>query len=132
MTSCALPNSDVLDVAFFIWKYLRRDEVIFEVGETFYAQTVTFGLRIACDGRTMPIFAFSYGLRRATLRCSYDLHSLYDFVIISTFTIIFKDCTSLWPVDTSLVASYGHPAMIVRSPHDFYDNLGTVSRVKQN
>ena len=28
---------------------------------------VTFGLRLACDDRTMPFFAFSCGLRRVTL-----------------------------------------------------------------
>ena len=51
---------------------------------------VTFGLLLACDDRTMPIFAFWCGLRRVTLRCpddsttSYDLRSLYDFVIVCT------------------------------------------------
>ena len=51
---------------------------------------LTFGLRLACDDRTMPIFAFSCGLRRVTLRClydsttSYDLRSLYDFLIVCT------------------------------------------------
>ena len=54
--------------------------------------SVTFGLRLACDDRTMPFFAFSCGLRRVTLRCpydsttSYDLRSLYDFVIVSAIT----------------------------------------------
>ena len=53
---------------------------------------VTFGLRLACDDRTMPFFAFSFGLRRVTLRCpcdsttSYDLLSLYYFVIVCTIT----------------------------------------------
>ena len=44
---------------------------------------VTFGLRLACDDRTMPFFAFSCGLRRLT---SYDLRSLYDLVIVCTIT----------------------------------------------
>ena len=53
---------------------------------------VTFGLRVAFDDRTMPIFAFSCGLPRVILRCPYDsttscdLRSLYDFVIVCTIT----------------------------------------------
>ena len=53
---------------------------------------VTFGLRLACDYRTMQIFAFPCSLRRVILRChydsttSYDLHCLYDFVIVCTIT----------------------------------------------
>ena len=53
---------------------------------------VTFGLRLACNDRTMPFYAFSCGLRRVTLRCpydsttSYDLRSLYDLVIVCTIT----------------------------------------------
>ena len=57
-----------------------------------YGVPWTLGLRLACDDRTMPIFAFSCGLRRVTLRCpydsttSYDLRSLYDFVIVCIIT----------------------------------------------
>ena len=53
--------------------------------------SVTFGLRLACDDRTMPFFAFSCGPRRVT-RCSYhsttsyDFRSLYDLVIVCTIT----------------------------------------------
>ena len=31
--------------------------------------SITFGLRLACDDRAMPFFAFSCGLRRVSLRC---------------------------------------------------------------
>ena len=54
----------------------------------------TFVLRLACDNRTMPIFACSCGLHRIILRCpydsttSYDLRSLYDCVIVCTITNI--------------------------------------------
>ena len=54
--------------------------------------SVTFDLRLACDDRTMPIFAFACDLRRVILRCpydsttSYDLRSLYDFVIVCAIT----------------------------------------------
>ena len=85
---------------------------------------VTFDLRLACDDRTMPIFAFSCGLHRMPLRrpydstTSYDLRSLYDFVIVRNITN-FKNRKT---VDTSYViiwAPHGDPAMIVRLPHDF-------------
>ena len=53
---------------------------------------VIVGLRLACDDRTMPTFAFSCGLRRVTLRCPYDsttfydLRSIYDLLIVCTIT----------------------------------------------
>ena len=61
---------------------------------------VTFGLRLACDDRTMQIFAFSCGLGRVTIRCpydsttSYDLSSLFEFVIVCTITN-FKNCKTV-------------------------------------
>ena len=94
--------------------------------------------RLTCDDRTMPFFAFSCGLRRVTLQCpydstvsygflrlptaSYDLRSLYDFVVVCTFTN-FKNRKTVarrHVVGSIIVrAPYGNPAMIVRSPHDF-------------
>ena len=59
-----------------------------------------------------------------TLRCpydsttSYDLRSIYDFVIDTTITN-FKNRKT---VDTSYViipAPYGDPAIVVQSPYDF-------------
>ena len=76
----------------------------------------------------MSIFAFSCGLRRVTLRCpydstaSYDLRSLYDFVVVCTFTN-FKNRKTVarrHVVGRIIVrAPYERPAMIVRSPHGF-------------
>ena len=100
---------------------------------------VTFALRLTCDDRTMPFFAFSCGLRKLTLRCpydstasygflrlpttaSYDLRSLYDFVVVCTFTN-FKNRKTVarrHVVGSIIVrAPYGNTAMIVRSPHGF-------------
>ena len=45
---------------------------------------VTFGLRLACDDRTMPIIAFSYGLRRVTMSLRfYDMFSKYKYLIVN-------------------------------------------------
>ena len=93
----------------------------------------------------MPFFAFSCGLRRVTLRCpydstasygflrlptaSYDLCSLYDFVVVCTFTNFKhrKTVARRHVVGSTIVrAPYGNPAMIVRSPHDFMIIWGLV------
>ena len=90
----------------------------------------------------MPIFAFSCGLHRVTLQCPYDstdsynLCSLYNFVCTFTnfclhFYKFFKNPKTearRHVVGSILQAPYsidGNPAMIVWSPHGFYDNLGT-------
>ena len=72
----------------------------------------------------MPIFAFSCGLRRVTLRCPYDsttfydLRSLYDFVIVCTITNLTNRKTVARRHVVRRVP-YGDLTMIVRSPHDF-------------
>ena len=77
----------------------------------------------------MSIFALSCGLHKVTIRCpfdstaSYDLRSLYDFAIVYAFLQLFKNRKTV-PVRRHVVrAPYGDPAMIVQSPHDFYDNF---------
>ena len=96
--------------------------------------SVTFGLRLACDDRTMSIFAFSCGLHKVTLRIpndsttSYDLHCLYDFVIVCTITILKKNRKTI-----ARRHAVGHRTGAVQRPCDdraviarfFYDNMGT-------
>ena len=48
---------------------------------------VTFALRLTCDDRTMPVFAFSCDLRRVTLRCPYGSTASYDFLRLPTISV---------------------------------------------
>ena len=63
----------------------------------------------------------SYGFLRLPT-ASYDLRSLYDLVVVCTFTN-FKNRKTIvrrHVVGSIIVrAPYGNPAMIVRSPHGF-------------
>ena len=62
---------------------------------------VTFGLRLACDLRTMPIFAFSCGLHIPIFYISY-----HDFLIACLYVCISEPLQKmrvrLWPCKTGL------------------------------
>ena len=128
----------MLPLSFFFVLLAKSIVICFMSINLIVLYCIVFALRLTCDDRTMPFFAFSCGLRRVILRCSYDstasygflrlptasyhLRSLYDFVVVCTFTN-FKNRKTVarrHVVGSIIVrAPYGNPAMIVRSPHGF-------------